>query len=652
MIRPLTQATAKLLAPVNVHPFERLYVDLDKDGTRYVCGFHKVHLGVERCGIYDAVSVMEFIARMPERRQSPKPYDYVWTFGGTDICSAILDAWPQEQIEFTPEAKALRDYWRATVAMQNLNADDYAKWKFAKIVPEHSLELHANSELALNPYQIVAAHCAVRSEGFAFFMEPGTGKTPTSVAVMCNVAKRIITEAQRPMRVIIVAPKNVRMNWEKEIARFQTRDCLVKVLRGLELNRRKQLLELVCERDKESLIVICSYDVVSRSWDTIGSVEWDLAIADESHFFKDSKTNRCEYMHALRDKARKRLILTGTEITNSLIDLWAQLEFLGKGYSGFMGVKTFKDFYGVYIKDEDGNDKLIGSQNVPFLQERLARLSFKITTEQALPFLPPKSYTVTEIELTPRQKDIYKQLRDKLAVEIEADIKDATERGMPKQLIVANGFAKMLRLAEITSGYVKWSETLDDLGNVARPASIELFDVNPKLEQLIMDLKERKEWEKTIIWCCFTANIRQIAERLQQEQMPFVEYYGKTKDKDREQSEYLFNHDEKYRILLGNPAAGGIGLNLWGHQAGAGPHKTHCTLEAFYSQGWLPTVRWQAECRALRRGTEMPVEMRDYCVIGSVDEQIRISAVEKKINAANISDLQDVLQAVLTGVLE
>jgi SNF2 family DNA or RNA helicase len=648
MIRPLTKATAELLSPLPIAETERAFVALDKEGVRYIVTFCS-YFGGTLCPKSSDEYVNAFIARIPERRQDVNRKN-VWTFGGTDITTALfLQVWPEGQVEWSTEAAALRDYWRATVTLQNVCADNYAAWKLSKQVPTHSLEMHADPDRQLKAYQQVAAHNATISEGFGFFMEPGTGKTPTSIVTACTIIRDVWQKEQRPLRIIAIAPKNVRANWEREIHYFRTRDIGVTVLRGDALVRRRKIYERISQIERQANIIVCSYDILWRSWDTIGTIAWDISFLDESHFIKDNQTARCEYAFRLRDITRRRYALTGTEQTNSLMDLWAQLEYLGKGYSGFVGIKTFKEFYGKYIKDEDGHDMLVGSKNVPFLQERLARTSFKITTEEALPDLPPKTYDVIEIELTEAQKDAYEQLRETLAVEIEADLENAT---VSKQLVVKNSFAKMLRLAEITSGIIRWDATLDENGSLVMPKWVEYFPENPKLEQLVEDIRALKPWAKLITWCCFTPNILQISERLRQEGIDFVTYFGQTKEKDREAAELRFNHDEKCKVFLGNPAAGGIGLNLWGHPKGKGPHKTHCISEKFFSQGWPPTVRWQAEARACRNGTEVSVAMTDYCVLGSIDEQIRISAVEKRIAADSISDLRAVLMAIKTGVLE
>ena len=54
----------------------------------------------------------------------------------------------------------------------------------------------------------------------------------------------------------------------------------------------------------------------------------DLIIADEAHKLKDSRTSQSKGLHHLGDKARYKLLLTGTVITNREMDVFSQYRFL------------------------------------------------------------------------------------------------------------------------------------------------------------------------------------------------------------------------------------------------------------------------------------------------------------------------------------
>src|SRR5206468_2692715 len=108
-------------------------------------------------------------------------------------------------------------------------------------------------------------------------------------------------------------------------------------LKGGALKRQKTMIETIIADDEDSQfgICVCSYEAVSRSWDQLRMVPWDLVIADESHYMKSRKRARGKQMLELREISEQRMCMTGTPVCNSLMDLYMQLEFLAPGMSGF-----------------------------------------------------------------------------------------------------------------------------------------------------------------------------------------------------------------------------------------------------------------------------------------------------------------------------
>ena len=133
--------------------------------------------------------------------------------------------------------------------------------------------------------------------------------------------------------------------------------------------------------------------------DSAMAMPWDLIVCDESHFLQESQppVSAKQVLAAARVRSRQRMALTGTPIVNSPADLFAQLEFLMEGLSGFGSEKAFKAFYNKYAYIDDNHSVFLGAQNVPFLQERLARSSFLATQAEVLPDL-------TEVVLSNRRE--------------------------------------------------------------------------------------------------------------------------------------------------------------------------------------------------------------------------------------------------------
>ena len=81
-------------------------------------------------------------------------------------------------------------------------------------------------------------------------------------------------------------------------------------------------------------------------------------------------------------------------------------------------------------------------------------------------------------------------------------------------------------------------------------------------------------------------------------------------------------------------------------------YDTNCTHVVYYSGDWSQVKRTQSEDRVHRRGTREPIRITDLCVPGTIDEEIRARVFQKKKMSLEITDIRDILKAVLTGELK
>jgi SNF2 family DNA or RNA helicase len=671
IVEPLCEETGRMLTPVALGPHDRMRVSLNEDGTRFVLQpYARMPDGSAHDASWNARN--KWFESVPEREQL-SAYPCRWEAAVTDVTSLVIDAnWPPERLDWETEARAIHDSLLLRFMQQTMNSLLKAKFRERGEVPPLPEGWLDSQEKPLARYQTVAALTSYDGEGNALFMEQGTGKTPTAIAVICNEAREHhATELERTRgargksarrtlyKVLVVCPKNVRQNWVNEISSFCTVAGKVNVLRGGKLTRMKTWMDTitVSPDDRDSMFAVCivSYESVKRSWDFLGSMQWDRVILDESHYIKSVHRDRGKSMLALRDVSDRRLILTGTPVTNSVMDLYMQLEFLGQGMSGFSSWEKFRHFYGVWMRTGNSQyEKLVSVQNLPFLKERLARVAFQVSKRDALPDLPDKAYQVREVEMSPRQHKRYVELQSQLALEIEEGLSGDGSRRMT----ATNILTKLLRLAQITSGFYAWDQVVDpDSGETLREGRIEREEPNPKIEAMmsvLTDPAEVAEHEKAIVWACFIPDVERICEELAKRGIPHVRFTGSTSDVDRAEAERRFNqqHARDCKVFVGNPAAGGVGLNLrgWDPNMGEQDHGCNCTHVMYYSQNWSMVHRAQSEDRAHRRGTREPVTYWDFVVPGSIDEEIRARVTMKQVNAAGIQDVREIMKRVLETV--
>lgn len=681
-MRPLTDHTARLLAPVRgIDSYDRLRLGLTREGDSFIARLYALdpygspphagngHQPATRFPTQAASKL--FVSRILEKQElrfhENSPGNY-YQFAATDITAAIIHhVWPREQIEFATDDARLIFYGLVAQAVeQERNAELIAQYKEYQAVnlkyraqdldvseaAGYSPQLFKyalydqNPELPLALYQQVGLRCCATSQGFALFMEQGTGKTPIIISLICNEARE--RDNKNMLIAFIACPKNVRSNWASEFQRFATEPGKITVLRGGKLDRMKQILDAIrVEKDVECnySVIISSYETAKKTWDVLGGVkQYDIAALDEAHAIKSPKAERSQWAMKLRDKALRRYVLTGSPVANTPLDIYMQLEFLGRGWSGFNSWQKFKAFYGVFEQHGGG---LVGFQNLAFMRERLARVSYIVTKKEVLPDLPPVTYDIDEVEMTPEQWAAYRDVAQKLYLEAEKELEDNT---IPRSMRVQNILTKFLRLAQITSGFIAWDKVHSDTGELLQPTTYDRFDPDPKLERVVELLKEKGPNDKTIIWSCWVPNIRTIRARLQLENIGAVAYYGQTKDVDRDAAVHAFNHDTNCKVFIGNPGAGGVGLNLIGYPPGDESIDTNCNHEIFFSQGWSYIHRTQAEARAHRRGTREPLRITDLQVSNTIDEEIRDRVTSKRTMATTIADVREILNSVLSKI--
>lgn len=603
-----------------------------------------------------------FFRDLPEVRYEKKRERYV-TPAVDSTAIFCVRSWGMSRIVFiSNEAEMEFERLLTDFSVGEAVAVQAARFKLDGTVPQLPSYWQERKDRRLSPYQRVAVKLSLDVPGLGLFMDRGTGKTACAVQRVCTLAQMLergeidggatCKDGSKMLRVLVIVPKNVRLNWQREFEKFAHVAGKVAVVRG-GMSRRIRCIADAARPDTgyKFSVLIASYDNVRTTEDYISLVPWDDVITDESHAYKDPNTQRFKSIVKVRDVSARRLSLTGSPIGNSPGDLWSQLEFLREGGSGFTSRKMFRQYHGVFETIQNGAQgiqKLVGLQNIPLLQERLSRMTFSVTKEEAGLNLPDKVRSVIEVQMTPYQADVYNRLQDELALEIE----DKLSGEVVDEVTIRSVLTMLLRLAQITSGFITYDAKIDpDNGDVIVPKRVaELSPENPKIEALVELLQDpdRDTKAKTIVWCHFIHNIETVSKKLTDLGIKHGCYYGAVGSDDRDRIVDAFNNDPEFKVLICNPQTAGEGLNLVGYDvANPDASDTYCDLEVFFSSGWSAILRSQAEDRAHRRGTRMPVQVIDLVVPGSIDEEIINRVVEKREMAETVVDLRSTMSRIL-----
>jgi len=473
-------------------------------------------------------------------------------------------------------------------------------------------EVKIKYDFVLPPYrhQAVATDSLHGAEYFALLMEMGTGKTKVVIDEICWVGEGVY---------VIVCPKSVRGQWIKELIKHATKPYFVTLMKSRHKGV-KQLIEGVRAKQKIKIFII-GFDMLKTMGPYLAKLKPSMTVLDESHCIKNKKTKRTEASKVLGAASARRVILTGTPVANTLLDLWSQFDYLNPGCLGYMLYGPFKTRFAKFKRMESGFEKLVGYKHVDELKKFMSLCSFVAKKKDCLD-LPPKIYEVRYVEMQPKQREIYEKMLAIALADLEGDLS-------PSGTVSATAvIVQLLRLAQIANGFVK---TLD--GTVKS-----IPGGNPKLEVLKEVIEGIHPDEKIVIWARFHKDVDNIMELLAENGISYVTLTGRTRNRD--ESVDSFNSSRGARVLIGEPGSGGCGIDLLGTEA------YPCTTHIYYSNDFSALKRAQSEDRSHRIGMFRPIIYIDLMCEDSIEERIyKILKSKRELNETmtNYSSVKELL---------
>jgi len=329
-----------------------------------------------------------------------------------------------------------------------------------------------------------------------------------------------------------------------------------------------------------------------------------MMIVDESTTIKNPKAKRTKAILDLRKETKYRRILTGSPVTQSPMDLWAQMDFLDPEILGQSSYYAFRTRYAVVIEATAAGgthryQKIVKFRNLKELGDIISPHSYRILKKDCLD-LPDKVYTKREVELSDEQKKAYGEMKA-----------NAMSMLNGQSMTAVNVLTQLIRLHQITCGHMKTD-------------SAEILDLKSnRLDELMQILGETSG--KVIIWANYIHDIEAIEKMIKKEfgDDSYCTYYGATPTEDRQKCINKFQDpDSKLRFFIGNTQTGGYGITL-----------TEASTVIYYSNNYDLEKRIQSEDRAHRIGQKNKVLYIDLVTKGTVDEKI-IQSLRNKVNIA------------------
>ncbi|XP_015063037.1 probable ATP-dependent DNA helicase CHR12 [Solanum pennellii] len=425
--------------------------------------------------------------------------------------------------------------------------------------------------------------------------EMGLGKTIQTIALIAYLLENKGVSGPH----LIVAPKAVLPNWITEFSTWAP--SIVAILYDGRLEERKALREELTGEGRFS-VLITHYDLIMRDKAFLKKIHWHYLIIDEGHRLKN---HECALARTLVSgyRIRRRLLLTGTPIQNSLQELWSLLNFLLPNI--FNSVENFEEWFNAPFADKcdvsltDEEELLI----IRRLHHVIRPFILRRKKDEVEKFLPGKTQVVLKCDMSAWQKVYYQQVTDVGRVGLDS--------GTGRSKSLQNLSMQLRKCCNHPYLFVAEYNIYRKEEIVRASGKFELLDrLLPKL---------RRAGHRVLLFSQMTRLMDILEVYLQVHDFKYLRLDGSTKTEERGTLLKQFNApDSPYFMFLLSTRAGGLGLNL----------QTADTVIIFDSD-WNPQMDQQAEDRAHRIGQKKEVRVFVLVSVGSIEEVILERAKQK-----------------------
>lgn len=421
----------------------------------------------------------------------------------------------------------------------------------------------------------------------------GLGKTVQTLAFLQKQK-----EKYDGATTLLVLPTSLVYNWQEEAKKFAP-NLTVMLYTGTGRLKRPELFNTVD-------LVITTYGIVRLDVEILEKFFFNYIILDESQNIKNPNANISNDVRKL--KSKRKLILTGTPVENTTLDLWSQMSFINEGLLG--SLNYFKKEFQLPIEKKKDVQKMerLKALVKPFI---LRRKKSQVAHE-----LPDKIEKVVYCEMTADQEKVYEETKSHY-------------RNSILELIEKNGMGKSSIM--ILQGLMK----LRQIANHPQLADVDYTGSSGKLEAFRELLGNAFDGNhKILVFSQFVKHLTILKSELETKNIKYCYLDGSTKDRKSVVNE--FQNNEEVRVFLISLKAGGVGLNL-----------TAADYVFMLDPWWNPAVEAQAVDRAHRIGQKNTVFNYKFITKNTVEEKI-LKLQQEKMKLVN--DLITVDESIIKSL--
>ena len=432
------------------------------------------------------------------------------------------------------------------------------------------------------------------------FMDMGTGKSRTVIGL---AAHRLA--AGKIDRIIWFTPVTLKDNIRREILKHTGTDDNVHVFNNKtsDSNIPYKLWYVVGIESMSSSnrVVLAVNGLIT---------EKTMVIVDESSYIKGHRSKRTQRIEMLSSKARYREILTGTPLSQGVVDLYSQMRFLSPQILGYTGFYSFAHNHLEYSDKYKG--MIVNSHNTEHLANKIAPYIYQVTKDECLN-LPDKQYIDRFYKLDQTQDEYYHKVKA-YYLSFVSSIDEWRNSIIIFQLFMA--------LQQIACGFWNEKETCQNnqwQSYLKKKANDKFHRISEKRLNLLEDVvQEIGIDEQIVIWTKSRYSLSRISSIMKSRwgQDSVCEYHGDMSEKERNSSEFKFHAGAKF--FISTPSCGGHGLTL-----------TEAAYVIFYDNSFKYSERVQAEDRCHRIGQSRKVTYISLWADCGIEDKIRYAIASK-----------------------
>lgn len=472
-------------------------------------------------------------------------------------------------LRITDEARKLARFYELRKSLRVKNNGDN-KANLTADISAGALELPMREKLYRFQEQGVA-HLFL-TERALLADDMGLGKTVQALA-----AALALRRYKNIRRVLVICPASLKLQWQREIARFS--DVRALLITG-EADERAAAYVRLASQDAPFIAVV-NYELTYRDLEMLKAIPFDLLIVDEAQRIKNYRTKTYA---AIKDIPHRYIFaLSGTPLENELEELYNIIRMVDESVLPTNPLK-FRERYCKF----DNFGKITGYQHIPEIQRRISPVTLRRTKRDTLSELPPVIEQNIWLEFDPEQRAAYE--------DVKHGMMDTLTWEEWRELDVKNILVQLGRLRELC-------DSLRIHFPDRKPS--------PKERELLVLLREQTELRggQALVFTQWTRMAELLEEELREAGMPCAYLHGGVDVAQRATLVDEFQRG-KYRVFLSTDA-GGVGLNL---QA--------ASLIINFDLPFNPAKVEQRTGRAHRIGQTEPVLVLNLLMSRSVEENL------------------------------